>query len=615
MSFKIIYKSLLIVPLILLITACTTPRADHEDTMSAEELRKWELKKAMLKRSSYIYDGTKILRFESGRFAIYEDAFSVPISYGKVILEGDEILFVSKKRQLRNHIDINETAIRLWSDSKENILHKELKRRHFYKPKNIFDAIRFGTVDEVRNIIDQGAAINEADALGALPLSEAIYHDREDLIDLLIEAEADIFGENANGHTPLHVAIEAKSLPMVRVLLKHGAVSQLKQCEDFLDVLTKDESFRMSRVVIEAGFDPSCDNSRLLFWVLSSEALSKRNQTAASLDYLLSHHVKVDVVSAELGDTPLMRAAAVGNERIVSRLIQHGIDIYTKDRFGRTALDYDSLYLTKPNEKIEKVLKAAGLNTGIKAESDALYEQAMKLYRSKQYKLAYETFKSLAKKYKQKRFYQGKVDALEAIPNPSMKMVAELIESFAYLNHDDSEYFYTSMISFYEKMGRLSHHKEDLDRNGNYKEGSVWYVYDKIDRLYISLYERYPKVHYLYGRWKNYKRFKNLRRLKRKDLRNRRGMRYVGESIDGIPFGKGSLRFADGSKYVGLVFNYVRHGKGRMTYANGQIYDGQWVNDKREGKAFFTDETNAMYLGSFVDDKQSGEKKLVRPGR
>jgi ankyrin repeat protein len=600
---------------LLFITACTPPKTDTTPTLSPEEREKLALKEAMLDQSSYLYDGSKILRFYKGRFAIYEDAFSVPVSYGKVELEDDEIIFISKSRRIRNYVDINKTALKLWTKTKENILIKELKERRFYRPKNLFDAIKFGTYEEVKRLVEAGASVNEPDALGALPLSEAIYHGRDRLVPFLIEQKADIFAQTANGYTPLHVAVEAKSMPMVRLLFEHGAKSQLKACESFLEILQKDESFGMSRLLIESGLNPSCDNSRLLFWVLSSELLAKKNQTLAALDYLLAHHIKVDVVSDELGDTPLMRAAAVGNETLVERLIKHGIDIHAKDRFGRTALDYDSLYLTKRNEKVAAILRKAGLNSGIKAESDALYKQTQELLASHQYQKAYESFKSLSQKYKQKRFYQGKVDALKSIRNPTIEMIKELIESFAYLNHDMSEFFYISMIDFYKKMAPLSHKKEDLDANGNFKEGSVWYVYDKIDRLYIALYEKYPKIDYLYERWRNYKKFKGLRRLKRRDIRNHKGMRYVGETLEGIPFGKGSLRFADGSKYVGHVFNFVRHGKGRMTYNNGQIYDGQWVEDQREGKAFFTDERNAMYLGTFKNDEQTGDKKLVRAGR
>ncbi len=217
--------------------------------------------------------------------------------------------------------------------------------------------------------------------------------------------------------------------------------------------------------------------------------------------------------------------------------------------------------------------------------------------------------------FKQKRFYKGWVEAAAALKKPTMQVLQELIETFAYLNHDESEFFYLSMIRFYQKMLPLCHKKEDLDVNRNFIEGSVWFVYEKIDRMYELLYEKHPKVLYLYDRWKNYKNMTSLKPLKRKDIVNNEGLRFVGETLNGLPFGKGALRYRDGAKYYGHVFHFIRHGKGKITYANGQIYDGEWIEDKKEGQGFFTDETNALYLGAFSDDIQTGDKKLVRAGR
>ena len=614
--YKTILHFISLTVILLMITACTkAPKAVVELEISKEEQVRQQLIKEMLFESSYLYKGYKVVRFHQGRFMIYDDIKKAPSFYGIVKLEGNEIRFVSKKRQLKQFLDINQTAITLTAGKRTNVLSKQDTNVKFYQPQTVFEAIGFGTIEDLNVLLNDEIALDEADELGTLPLSDAVYYNRKAMVKALIDAKADIKAPNANGQTALHVAIEARNIEMIRILFELGALAQLKECESLLEVIQKDETFGMSRMMIENEMNPSCSNSSLLFWVISSEVLAKKNQTLASLDYLLSQHIKTDVVSPDQGDTPLMRAAAFGNDVVVQKLINHGVNLFKKDRFGRTALDYDSLYLSKTNPKIALLLHQAGLHTGIKAETDVLYKQTKQLLTYGQVKKAYDAFEKLAFKYKQKRFYQGMIEAGLALKTPKMKTIKHLIENFAYLNQDETELFYTTMIRFYKKMLPLVHNKEDMDASGNFKAGSKWYVYDKIDNFYITLYKKFHKTIYLYKRWENYKNFKNLRRLKRLDIYSKDGVRYVGDTLDGMPFGKGGLRFEDGSKYYGHVFNYVRHGKGKITYPNGQIYDGQWVENKKEGKGFFTDEHNALYLSDFKNDQQLGIKKLVRPGR
>lgn len=599
-----------------LLTACTSKvtMTPFELERVAKEQARQQLIKDMLFESSYVYKGYKVVRFYQGRFLIYDDITKAPTFYGVVKLDGNIMRFVSKKREIKQTFDINQTALILTAGKRVNTLLKQNDHISFYQPQTIFEAIRFGTIEDLNVLLNEEMALDEPDDLGELPLAEAVYYNRFEMVEALLDAKADIFAPNANGHTPLHVAIEARNIEMMRLLLNRGASKQLKYCEELLPVLQKDESFRTSKMLIASGMNPSCLESSLLFWVISSEVLAKKNQTLAALDYLLSEHVKTDVVSPDQGDTPLMRAAAIGNDKIVKKLIDHGINLFKKDHFGRTALDYDSLYLSDKNPKIALLLHEAGLHTGVNADADRLYEETQRLYKYHNYKKAYETYKKLAEKYKQKRFYQGMIDAGLALKDPDKKTIKALMENFAYLNHEQTEYFYLTMIGFYQKMLKFAHDKEDVDRHGNFKKGSVWHIYEKIDRLYISLYEKFPKTVYLHKRWQNYKKFKGLRKLKRQDIKSESGVRYVGETLDGMPFGKGALQYTDGSKYYGDVFNYIRHGKGKITYTNGQIYDGQWVEDKKEGKGFFTDENNALYLSDFKNNDQIGLKKLVRAG-
>lgn len=565
----------------------------------------------MLDESSYEYSKDKILRFKEGRFAIYHDKNYAPTSYGTVKVDKNIIYFDSGSRLLKQNIDINETTIRLYTNEKENILVKQ-NEKDFYKAENYFEAIEFGFIEDMQKLFRQGLDVNKADDLGKLPLNHAILFKRTNMAKFLVTHHADIMAENRHGYTALHSAIESKNSELAKFLLLHGAKSQLDICEDFLEVIQKDKSFEMAKLLLSEGLNPSCENSQLLFWAIGSEALAEQNKSMDAVDFLLAHHVKSDVFSLDEGDTPVMRAAAMGRDDILEKLIDYGSNIHAHDNKGRTALDFDSLYLETVNPKIAELLKKNGLTDGIKANSNREFNEAIKLLGKGTGHEAYVRFRQLRKKYKQNRFTKGLIRAIDEHKKPTKQMIKELIAVYAANYHNASEIFYLDMIRFYEKMLAFSHNKEDVDANGNYLEGSIWYVYEKIDRLYIALFDKTNNVDYLYKRWKNYKRFKHLKRLVRKDIKSDFGTRYVGESLNGKPFGKGSLHYADRSKYYGDVFHFIRHGKGKMTYVNGTIHDGRWQNDSKEGQAFFTDENNSMYLGTFKNNVLVGEKKLVR---
>ena len=55
-------------------------------------------------------------------------------------------------------------------------------------------------------------------------------------------------------------------------------------------------------------------------------------------------------------------------------------------------------------------------------------------------------------------------------------------------------------------------------------------------------------------------------------------------------------------KYVGETRNGLRWGKGKCVYPDGTIYEGEWENDKRKGKCVFTYADGRCCEGEFVDD-------------
>lgn len=63
----------------------------------------------------------------------------------------------------------------------------------------------------------------------------------------------------------------------------------------------------------------------------------------------------------------------------------------------------------------------------------------------------------------------------------------------------------------------------------------------------------------------------------------KKGISYVGDFVDGIPNGKGILRFKDVRTYEGNMKNGFPHGLGKVTYFDGTYYEGTFQNGLPQG--------------------------------
>lgn len=87
---------------------------------------------------------------------------------------------------------------------------------------------------------------------------------------------------------------------------------------------------------------------------------------------------------------------------------------------------------------------------------------------------------------------------------------------------------------------------------------------------------------------------------------------YVGESVGGVPEGKGSwyLGWGDGESYgvlTGEFKNGLPNGFGILNYEGGASYEGEWLDDEHHGKGVYTYKNGDTYVGDFDQGKQTGK--------
>ena len=80
------------------------------------------------------------------------------------------------------------------------------------------------------------------------------------------------------------------------------------------------------------------------------------------------------------------------------------------------------------------------------------------------------------------------------------------------------------------------------------------------------------------------KEFKQLNINNKQEKKYNDGDRYVGDLINGIREGKGTMYYNNGNKYEGEWKNGLKEGKGILYFKCGEKYEGEWKNDKKEGK-------------------------------
>lgn len=242
-------------------------------------------------------------------------------------------------------------------------------------------------LEKVRSILEENSSVVEVmDKFGLTPLMVAAKNGFTDVIEILLEFNAEPDYANSNGKTSLMAACYAGQEEAARLLRQHGASWE-----------TRDKN---GLTAIHWCSDGGHDD--LLLWVLKDGApvdiedningwtplmriacLSGNDDVAEVLIAKGANINKFD----KSGKTVLMAASMNGHFNLVRLLVDKGADIYLQNREGKTALEFARSmerhsiikYLEFQVAKEEKQRKAKLLEEKMKESQQKLEQLQMKV--------------------------------------------------------------------------------------------------------------------------------------------------------------------------------------------------------------------------------------------
>lgn len=208
-------------------------------------------------------------------------------------------------------------------------------------------ACRRGNLEVARELLSLGASVNMQSSRGRSALHEAIIHEHNDMVDLLLNTK--ILGHSidinlkytrGNSRTPLMMAIRGgdESKQMAYALLKHPeadinlvdqygdtalSLATWENSQDLLDAILDSKGVDVDTIEKVGGRSP----------LISAAGQGKE----AMVTSLLAHKASIDLKDKR-GGTAAFRAVEGGHIATLDVLMKHNTDIFIKDEEGRTLM-------------------------------------------------------------------------------------------------------------------------------------------------------------------------------------------------------------------------------------------------------------------------------------
>ena len=175
------------------------------------------------------------------------------------------------------------------------------------------NAIENNDIKHVKELIDEGANVNQADTRGVTPLWVAAQEGQLDVAQLLLDRGAEVNRPNIYGVTPLHIAVHNGHREIVDLLREAQDRTEKTEPEtDKINIIAK----KMDNTLRNAIYE-------------NDVKLVKE---------LIDEGADVNKALTTDGDTPLCIAARYGQLDVAQLLLDRGAEVNKADRYGSTPL-------------------------------------------------------------------------------------------------------------------------------------------------------------------------------------------------------------------------------------------------------------------------------------
>lgn len=224
-----------------------------------------------------------------------------------------------------------------------------------------------GHLEVMQILLNAGADIDGPDDDGTTPLMQTVFGAKTEAAEFLLDRGANANAVRDGGETVLHLAVRSGDERLLRALFKHGAAQSIDiQTENFLQTplhiaaLSQEEV--SANVLLEMGartdIQNAVDNTALGVAVGSTTG----NKTGLIRLMIEKGNIGTRDPSTQMGMTPLHQAVMLNKFAAVRELVRLGADPEQGDADGNTALHVAA---EEGREDIARYLVSTGMNPGI----------------------------------------------------------------------------------------------------------------------------------------------------------------------------------------------------------------------------------------------------------
>ncbi|KAH0618282.1 hypothetical protein JD844_017332 [Phrynosoma platyrhinos] len=222
------------------------------------------------------------------------------------------------------------------------------------KAEELNNAVRFGTIETVRQLLEKGTDINSKVSDGWTALHSAVQANKEEIVHLLLEKGADPHVKKDNGATPFIIAGITGNVNLLKIFLEKGA--DINECDVNGFTAFMEAAWYGMEAALRFLYENGADVNLGRVVDEEKKALNKGGVTALMDAARQGHFTLVKALVKEMnadmnicdnqGRNALIHALLVteqkgwdrGKEDIALFLLEQGVDVNKRDENGKTTL-------------------------------------------------------------------------------------------------------------------------------------------------------------------------------------------------------------------------------------------------------------------------------------